>query len=643
MALPGSRLSNTDRVSFTNIPRTCFLLILLCAAFAASAQDTTRVVKVSTRFFTERDLNRNTSWQQIDTQTNRLEIFQHTFRNYIVFQDLGNFGTPARPLLFDVNRNTGFQYALNPMAVYFFDPEQAEYINTRTPYTDLFYAQGPEEMRFIRAKHSQNITPRWNVGLDYQRITSQGFLVSQYTSMFNVQGHTSFQSRNKRYHLVANTTWNRALMQENGGVTSDSVFAELPLNSKQMPMKLANAQSRIHNRSIRVKQYWNMGSAKYQYRDDDTLYDYRSSSHIAYTIHAEDTRLMFTNKGRSDSTLIPHQYFDTGSETYDSAYFGKIENRIEFNLFTDRDRQLEDSVRRFLGGGITHQQIAVAQVQFIRNYHNVIADLTFENMAAKNNTLSVSAYGALTVSGFNSGDMKATGSVRYRLPYFDLSANGLIQLYRPDFTSLYFRSNQFIWNNSFDRTAVTQVGGTLTTRTWRHNAQVKVNQFAIKDQVYFGTDATPKQMGGTIYVTTATLSKTIQAWKFFFEHELIWQNSSSDVIRLPEFGGMARYYFASRLFKVMKFQLGFSVYYNTAYYSNAYNPASRQFYLQNEVRTGNYPLIDPFVTGEIKRASFFVKMEHVNQGWINQGYYYTPHYPISLQSLRLGIRWRFYD
>ena len=85
------------------------------------------------------------------------------------------------------------------------------------------------------------------------------------------------------------------------------------------------------------------------------------------------------------------------------------------------------------------------------------------------------------------------------------------------------------------------------------------------------------------------------------------------------------------------------MFYNSAYYGNSYNPATRFFTLQNATRIGNYPVIDPFFNGEIKRVAFFVKYEHVNQDWFNNGFYYTPHYPISLRSLRFGIRWRFYD
>jgi hypothetical protein len=36
--------------------------------------------------------------------------------------------------------------------------------------------QGKQNLIFLQVKYSQNILPRWNVGIDYQRITSAGFL-----------------------------------------------------------------------------------------------------------------------------------------------------------------------------------------------------------------------------------------------------------------------------------------------------------------------------------------------------------------------------------------------------------------------------------------------------------------------------------
>jgi hypothetical protein len=618
-----------------------FLLVSISASLYG--QDTAHYVKVNTRFITEKDVDNNLTWQKIDTGINRIEIFQPAYKKYILFQDLGNLGTPSQPLLFNSEKEVGFHYTQNPYELFAKNATRAQYINTKTPYSDLFYAQGKKELIFLTIKHAQNISPRWNIGLDFQRITSLGYLQRQYTSHYNYQFFTAYQNKSKRYTLLANATWNRGLTEESGGILSDSLYESLSGSTKVVSPVLTNAQSRYKNRAAYVKQYWNFGSTKYLYNDNDTLYDFENKSHFAYTFHAEDIKYIFENKGNSDSSLLPNQFYDIGSSTYDSSYYGKINNKIEYNWFNSKDNQQIDSIRRFIGTSLLFSKFLVSQIPFTRNYANLIAAFTIERIALKNYTFSYMGYGAYNISGFNSGDFKVDGTLRYRLPSIDFSVSVLTQSYRPDYTFLKFKSNQFIWEHDFDKTNLSKQNISLTTRKWRHNATLSISSFALNNWVYVGTTGTPIQEKGTFLLQTVTLSKTVQAWKFYFEHELMYQYSGSDILRVPTFGGMTRYYFASTLFKKIKFHLGFSVFYNTAYYGNSYNPATRFFTLQNATRIGNYPVIDPFFNGEIKRVAFFVKYEHVNQDWFNSGFYYTPHYPLALRSLRFGVRWRFYD
>lgn len=615
---------------------------ILCGGYLL-AQDSTRYVKPNTSFITEKGINQNEDWKQVDTGFQRLDIFQPVFKKYILFQDLGNVGSPCRPLLFDVNRATGFSYAANPYEVYFLKAEDALYHKTKTPYTDLFYTQGSNELLFLQARHSQNILPRWNVGIAYQRISSQGFLPRQYTSMYNYQFATLYQSKYKRYTLLANATWNRGLTEESGGIQSDSLFEQLSGGNKVVSPRLSEAQSRYKNRALRVSQYWNFGTARYEYNEQDTTYDFDKRSNIAYTFDAEDMVYAFDNSGNTDTSLLPNRYYDVGSITYDSVYYGKISNKLAIHFFNPKNKQLTDSIRTFYSAGITHTLLNVAQPTFIRQYHNLVFEGMIEKQNLKNNTFSYTLQGSYNVTGFNAGDFKQEGMLRYRLSFADLKATEMTQLYRPDYALLLFKSNAFIWNNNFNQTSVIKLGIHLTTRGLRNNVTLAYHQFALQNWTYVGSDATPKQQTGTALVSTLTLSKTFQAWKFFFEHELIYQRTNNDMIRIPEFGGMARYYFASRIFKKLRFQIGVSVFYNTAYYANNYNPASRLFYLQNTTQIGNYPVLDPFFIGEVKRASFFFKYEHINQDWTARGFYYTPHYPITLQSFRMGVRWRFYD
>jgi hypothetical protein len=621
-------------------------------ASVVKGQDSTKYIKPSTRFMTEQDYDRNKNWNQIDTSLNRSEIFNPVYKKYILFQDLGNIGSPSRPLLFDIDRTVGFQYAQNPYQCIFTDAYNTKYYNSKTPYSDLTYSQGKQNMIFLQVKYSQNILPRWNMGIDYQRITSQGFLHRQYTSHYNFQFYNAYQSKSKRYTLLANFIWNAALTEESGGIISDSSYAALSGNQKVVspilhgpePTFVTGAETHAKNRVLHVKQYWNLGQSIYQYKDDDTLYDYQRHSSISYTMHAEDMKYVFMNAGNSDSTIMPNQFYDVGTPTYDSAYYGKIENKLAISLFNSSEKQTNDSVRHYLNAGITHQLISVGQIVFSRGYQNIILDGNLERIALKNYSLSYAVNGAYVAAGYNAFDFKVDGTLRFRFPLFDVSANLLLQLYEPDYAFQLFKSNSFIWENNFNKTKIVKPGIAISTRTWRHNATVKLNTFTINNWVYAGTDARPTQDKGTFSVQTITLSKTFQAWKFYFEHDLMFQKSFSSNIHLPAAGGMLRYYFSSGFYKRLQFQLGFTVFYNTAYYGNSYNPTTRLFYLQNNTLVGNYPVIDPYFSGVIKTVTFFVKFEHVNQDWTNNtGYYYTPHYPISQRSFRFGIRWRFYN
>jgi hypothetical protein len=72
-------------------------------------------------------------------------------------------------------------------------------------------------------------------------------------------------------------------------------------------------------------------------------------------------------------------------------------------------------------------------------------------------------------------------------------------------------------------------------------------------------------------------------------------------------------------------------------------PATGQFFIQRERKTGNYPVFDPFANFHLKRANIFVKYNHINQGWPDNDYFHTIGYPINPGGVRFGVSWNFYD
>jgi hypothetical protein len=611
-------------------------IIVWLAAKELKAQSTER--KFPTRFTNEYNLDRNLGYTALDTNMNETEIFQAWYQKSRIFQDLGNIGTPGRSLVFSLDREVGFRGAFNPYDAYFMNRNQVRYFNTTAPFTELFYAQGSKELLFLKATHAQNILPRWSAALDYQRITSEGFMLRQKTSMYNIQLNTRYFSKDKRYELLAYAIWNKGYTQENGGISNDSAYEALTGANKTVNVWLNNSQNDYSQRSLQVKQYYKFGSPVTLIQQEDTLYDYQSKAQLSHTIRTEEYSSIFSNTGDTLNALFPNQYIsNTANNTYDSVYHGLIENKLNLQLFANSENQF----KRFINLGASHQAIVVGQPLFVKNYQNVLVDAQLEWVKLQPKTLSYWFDGGYCVSGFNAGDYKLNALIRYKTNLLNYFVGGSIQRFHPEYTYYRMGTNQFIWDNNLTPTVAQSARVVINTNKLRNNFYIVINQHTITNYTYLNSGMTPEQKSGAVHVFHVELSKTFQLGKFFFKHHIHIQQSNDKVIPLPLVGGMARYYFQTKFYG-STLQIGFDAFYNSSYYGMEWNPASRMFFLQQRVKIGNYPLIDPFLSMQIKRGVLFAKFEHVNQNLINTGFYNTPHYPISLQSFRMGVRWRMY-
>lgn len=611
--------------------------VLLGLSADLNAQDTIRRHPI--KFITEDQINNNRPLFYTDSSQSDLEILHPLYQRQVVFQDLGNIGTASRNMVDPFNRPIGFVGSTNPYEPYFIDGSKTRYYNSTVPFTELFYAQGKQDLLFLKAKHSQNILPRWSVGIDFQRLTSVGFMQRQKTSYYNTQFNTRYFSKNKRYELIGYVLWNRAIVQENGGIGSDSAFEALSGINKSVQVNLNASENRIKNRSAFIKQYYKFGSPIQLIRGEDTLYDFKSNFQLAYTLKAEETSSLFINNGDSLSTLLPNRYHSLTNETYDSLYNGLLNNRLELYLH----QEVPGVGKRYFAVGLIHQMAAVGQPAFIRNYQNIIADLNINWFNFRSNSFSYWLKANYVASGFNNGDYLANGLISYKAKFpIDFFVSGQQQAFKPDYNLLKFSSNQFVWDNNFKQVQVTTFQLFINTRGFRNNFSLNVAHHLVNNYVYLNNTLLPEQATEMATLTRATLSKTFQLGKFFFNHKVIWQQSNAKYLPVPEIGGAIRYYFQSKLFS-SKIQIGFDAFYNSSYYGLSWSPASRMFYVQDNVKIGNYVLVDPFLNMEISSFVFFAKFEHVNQNLVNEGFYSTPHHPLSLQAFRFGARWRMYN
>jgi hypothetical protein len=625
--------------------RNLYLLLLAFTSGKSILAQTT-----PTYFYTENNIDHHSGYKAIDTNINRIEIFDPVHQQ-LFFQHLGNFGTAARSTVFSQTRDAGFYYGFRPFMFYHFQPQHTKYIQTKRPFTDISYAQGQEELLFLKLTHAQNINPRWNVGIDFLRAKADGFQPRTATSIYAFQTFTSYKSKDLRYLLLGNITFNRANVHEGGGIGNDSLYKTLTRNNKAVFSKLSNAENRYRSRSAYIKQYYRWGQKQYTYNNKDTLYNFITRSTLSLTLHADEERFIFKNLGFRDSSILPNQFYDTTFASSDSAYVGRFQQRIQYHyiqtVVLNPKRYFQfDTLKLVAGGGITNQLINVAQQPYIRYIQNTLVEgkLLLQDEQSSRTIAGFSGWYGTT--GYNAGDyhtqlLLGTGGKKWLAQVILENRR-----HRPDFVFELFKSNAFIWENQFAPTQSSQIELQLQTRNLARNWNIRLIQHSINNMVVLQDitgNLSPIQLAESISIQQIAIEKTFKLWRFYLEHALWYQQSNSQMVPVPEFSAFIRYSYRAKFYGISKFQIGFDAFYNSAWYAMGYNPALRMFFAQNQTTTGNYPLVDPFVACEVKKAAFFIKYIHANQNLIREGMFSTPHYPFQQANLRIGLRWRFYD
>ena len=95
--------------------------------------------------------------------------------------------------------------------------------------------------------------------------------------------------------------------------------------------------------------------------------------------------------------------------------------------------------------------------------------------------------------------------------------------------------------------------------------------------------------------------------------------------------------------KVATLHPSITVRYFTKYYADAYMPATRVFYLQNEIQIGNFPFIDLAITLKVKKAHIYFAYSNMFLLTGNYNSFIAPHYPMRDSRIFIGINWRLFN
>ena len=581
--------------------------------------------------------------KRIDSLLEGIEIFNPAFKRSNHY--LGNLGTATAPSIFDINKNFLADIGFHGYDLYFDTPEKLKYYRTNTPFSELNYNLCSKSEQSLRIRHTQNVSERFNFGLDYNRLGSDGYFLHQMTSINHFDFVAWYNSKNQRYNVLVNGVWNIVKNQENGGIASDSTFDASyvnNLNRGTMHVNLMNAQRRYRNRTFYVKQFYDLG---YHYNvninDSTSVEKFKPAQRIAHTISLETGSNTFVDSLET-AGFYAKFYPDTLS-IFDSSHYSKLENKLSWSTLSNKKNQ-NDSVRHLnFSVEVAHQLIRYNQKSIDTAMQNIYAGFSLFNNP-ENNDFRWSVDGKYNFFGVNKGLYSTEIKLSKSVDEFFFHVDAGRKLLAPQLIQNRYDGSNFQWINHFKNSENTYASFSVINKM--RKLKLAINYFEIRNQIYFDTLALPAQSAGTVRVQQVVLTKNFVWNRFHLNNDFTFQKiSGDDVLHLPQFLSVNSFYYETYLFKhVLQTQFGTDFHYYSSYRSDAYMPVTGQFYLQNSIKTGNYPIVDLFISFRIRTARIFIRGENLLDGFLPvTGYYLVPQYPMPGSSLKFGIIWQFFD
>lgn len=621
--------------SFFNF--SCITLIIISLQFKSYSQTKDSIAfvadstKVSFYFFNPE--KGNYELNDSDTLFSGFQKYNPLDQSLILYTHMGNVGLAAKSLIYTPTKTIGFDPGFHAFDGYLNTVEKSRYLIPLKPYTFLNYANGAGREQLFNVHHSQNLQKNLNIGLNYRVINSPGSYFHQKTDHSNVDINLRYNSKNNRYYALGNFIYNRLIIQENGGIESDSYFEDSTHSDRKLiPVRLQEAVNYIREPNYFFLHSYNLNASK-----PDSINRSMNFGRVYHRFHYKISRELYEDK--SPASGFYKNIFLDSALTHDSTHFETISNTFGWSNIPLFNNDVQD--RLSLDAGITHSIIY---------FNNESGSIRFQQLTPNyrilykvNAKISVFSNGSFVYGEYNDGDFIQNNGIKYDFH----KTTGFLKMeywfknYRPSFIATRYLSNNFKWDYDFNK----QLNRGFKAVVFFKDFETGIQWVKFNDYVYFDSQARPKQLDFTFDLLSISLKYKAVYKKWILDNIVCYQKSyNAGVLRFPEFQGRHAIYYTMSLFNnALKTQIGSEVIYFSGYYADSWMPATRQFYLQNDKQLKSYPQFDIFVNLQIKRANIFIKYQHINAGLISYSYYNIPGYPLQDRALKFGISWKFYD
>ena len=573
------------------------------------------------------------------------------FHNYLPFNQKSistnhtgnNGGAYISNDFFKRNYNSDFYFARS-FDAYWLTPSQIKYFNTTTPYTLLDYSQSENRMTHNETRfnvfHSQNINKNLNFEFIYNQTRSTGQYLKQENKFHNIGLITSYKSDKFLSHT--NIIFNRLQGQENGGLAAGQPLNE-PDKTDEFTVRMDDALNKIQNNQVFTINEYRVGKTVESEADTSgfVLKTFIPRVGFIHELELSGNKRKFTKENANN--FFNNSYIDTLT-TNDSLKYTRLTNIFQIKFYEAPDRKYTFGKRAYIGNDQLWYQFQTNEKYYPQKQSNTfVGGGIFRN---EGRFWQWEADGRIYLTGYRAGQTELNGFINKPLKIgkdtTSLRIEGSLKTLVPEYYDQYFYSNHFEWRNNFDNINEMTIRSSIQSQAYK--TTIGVNYSLIGNYIYNDTNALPAQAGSELLILSAYLNKDFDSKHWLIRTQFLIQKANNDrYIHLPAFAGFISMNYRTVWSKVLYTQLGIDTRYNSAFYADAYEPATARFYLQNEQRIGNYPYIDLHANLKLKRTRFFFILMNAASGFAGDNYYVAPNYPYYRRTFRIGVAWSFYD
>lgn len=527
-------------------------------------------------------------------------------------------------------------------------PDNVVFYQTQTPFTSLSYQSSIKRAYQVNVIHTQNITPRWNIALDYHLINPEGIYSNSDVLSHYLDATTNYYSRDSRYQLYAGVIWQKLKIDENGGILNDELFTQRRQNNfAGIPVRFIQGGSLFNTLDLFTHQTFNFVRQTQTVKERQELIVSQTDSNKLDTIFHYDTILPQTphtiNPGVVGLNLAmqrnARKFIDSTTTHYYSGEF-----------FWSNDAYVDSRWRNPLKvrGGVKPQLVHVNENN--ENTFNFFNTSLFADVLLHIGKADISAQAErVNSSNYTNGDYTLNANLNLQfdsLTTMDIAAT--LQGRAPDYFFYHYNSNGRTWDCvDLNKISTKQLQLDFNRENFFHFTAAAQQ---IGNHVWLEGDTSalaPVQGTQSFWLFQGRLNMQLQLWGWlhYDMQQMVQYSTDEQQLRVPLFASKNSLYTNIYLFKrALRAQFGVDIRYHTLFYADSYSPEAGAFYHQDEYKVGNYLWADVFINLQIKHASIYAKAGHLNSIWEPEARYMLfPHNPGINFGVYYGVIWKFFD